>query len=279
MIPFDFSYHKPADPMEAVELYIDLNSAGKNPIYYSGGTEIISFARRGEISFGSVIDLKGIKDATDIKETNGYTLLGASLPLNKIITDNISPFLTTAAEGIADYSIRNRLTLGGNICGRLPYREMVLPLLLLESRAVFCGPSGISETPITSVFNKRLVLETGCFLLGVKIPQDNLNLKHAMARRERFGKIDYPLISTAMVLKDGNIFGAVTGVSGFPFLLDFPTSKASLLFRSIKKAAEETVKNIPHPFREDHLAGPSYREHLLKLTIEELLTCLKEQNK
>lgn len=265
--------------MEAVELYIELNSAGKNPIYYSGGTEIISFARRGEISFGSVIDLKGIKESTDLRFEDESAVLGAALPLNRIISGNVSPFLSVTALGVADFTVRNRLTLGGNICGRLPYREMVLPLLLLESRAVFCGPSGISETPITSVFNKRLVIETGSFLLGVKIPRYNLNLNHAVARRERFGKIDYPLISMAMVLKDGNILGSVTGASGFPFILDFPTSKASLLFGSIRKAAEETVKNIPHPFREDHLAGASYREHLLKLTIEELLTCLKEQDK
>ena len=61
MIPFDFEYYKPDTLSKAYDCYITLGKENKKPIYYSGGTEIISMARTGSLEFGAAIDLKGIR--------------------------------------------------------------------------------------------------------------------------------------------------------------------------------------------------------------------------
>jgi xanthine dehydrogenase molybdenum-binding subunit len=62
MIEFDFEYYRPSTIEEAVGLYHTLHTSGKMPIYYSGGTEIITLARSGQIMMGAVIDIKGISE-------------------------------------------------------------------------------------------------------------------------------------------------------------------------------------------------------------------------
>lgn len=58
MIPFDFNYYQPASIQKAVEWFQLLHKRKKNPMYYAGGTEIITFARTNSIHPGAVIDLK-----------------------------------------------------------------------------------------------------------------------------------------------------------------------------------------------------------------------------
>ena len=51
MISFDFEYYRPDDIKEAAEVYAQLQKDGKNPLYFSGGTEVITMARKGTLKF------------------------------------------------------------------------------------------------------------------------------------------------------------------------------------------------------------------------------------
>jgi CO/xanthine dehydrogenase FAD-binding subunit len=62
MISFDFEYYRPTTIEEAVHVFQQADSNGKEPLYYSGGTEIISMARLNQLRTGAVIDIKGIPE-------------------------------------------------------------------------------------------------------------------------------------------------------------------------------------------------------------------------
>ena len=49
MIPFDFIYCRPNTLSEALEAYSQLKSEEKGPVYYAGGSEIITMSRAGSI--------------------------------------------------------------------------------------------------------------------------------------------------------------------------------------------------------------------------------------
>lgn len=53
--------------IEAVDIYTRLCSEGKQPLYYGGGTEIISMARTHNIYTDAVIDIKGIPECSHWK--------------------------------------------------------------------------------------------------------------------------------------------------------------------------------------------------------------------
>ncbi len=55
-------------------------------------------------------------------------------------------------------TVRNRLSLGGNICGRLFYREAILPLLVSEAVMLVGSQNGIRRVPILNFFDKKASL-------------------------------------------------------------------------------------------------------------------------
>lgn len=126
MISFDFEYYKPDTIEEAVKIFQDLDSQGKEPLYYSGGTEIITLGRLNQLFTKAVIDLKGIPECNGLEMKNNQLILGSALTLTKIVETNPFPLLTKSAGRIADHTTRGKITLGGNICGSFIYREAVL---------------------------------------------------------------------------------------------------------------------------------------------------------
>jgi len=72
MIPFDFEYYKPETAAETIDLFNKLIASDKRPVYYGGGTEFISMARKYNVYADAVIDLKGISIAHFAKSTRPY---------------------------------------------------------------------------------------------------------------------------------------------------------------------------------------------------------------
>ncbi|MBH0334905.1 xanthine dehydrogenase, partial [Bacillus thuringiensis] len=133
MIPFDFEYYRPNSITEALQLYSKLYQEGKTPIYYNGGTEIITLGRLGNLSLKSVIDIKEIPECNVLGRYQRYVFLGSALTLTHVSDSNVFPLLSKTASRVADRTARNKITLGGNIAGEICYREAVLPFLLADS--------------------------------------------------------------------------------------------------------------------------------------------------
>jgi len=82
MIPFDFDYYRPDTVGEAAEIYSRLDSQGKEPLYYGGGSEIISLARVNNIRTKAVIDLKAIPECNILEFREDRLLIGSSVTLS-----------------------------------------------------------------------------------------------------------------------------------------------------------------------------------------------------
>ena len=165
MISFDFAYYRPDTAPEAFTLFNSLADDGKNPVYYAGGTEIISRARIHQIEFQAVIDVKSIPECAILTKQGNQTIIGAAVPLNQICESNLFPLLATVAKRTADHTARNRITLGGNICSSLPYKEAVMPLLVCDALVVVAGSNGTTTVPLSQIFNRQIALQKGEFLV------------------------------------------------------------------------------------------------------------------
>jgi CO/xanthine dehydrogenase FAD-binding subunit len=264
MIPFDFDYFLPETAEEAVEYYLELESEQKKPLYYAGGTEIITMCRQQTIEAEALIDLKQIADTLVFQKKDGQLLVGANLVLNRIVEDNHYPLLSAVACKIADRTVRNRLTLGGNICGRLPYREALLPFLLADAELLLAGPGGMRSEKLSALFDKRLKLDKGEFLLQLRVPEEKLNLSFWTKRREKHGPVDYPLFHLAAVKDKETLNLAVSGLCAFAFrsreleqlLNDHDLERSSLA----RKAAEY----LPGTIRDDDRGSAAYRRALFE---------------
>lgn len=277
MIPFDFEYYLPQTAEEAINLFTRLDSEEKKPIYYAGGTEVITFCRQQKITPGALIDLKNIPETTIFEKNNGQLAIGANLNLNRIIEENHYPLLSVIVKEIADHTVRNRLTLGGNICGLLPYREAVLPFLLADAEVVLAGTEGSRTEQMTTQFDKRLKLAKGELLVQLKVQEDKLNLPFRTRRRVKQGPVDYPLYHLACTREGQELKLAVAGLCAFTFrnreleqVLNNQTSKHSVTI-------SEVIEKLPGDIRTDQRGSAAYRKALFERDLKLLLTEMGER--
>jgi xanthine dehydrogenase molybdenum-binding subunit len=277
MIPFDFKYIIPENVDEAVRIWNEADSAGETPLYYSGGTEIISFCRDQKITPGILIDIKQIPECNVFTESDSF-IYGSALPLNFIIENTVSACLKLTLKGIADHTIRNKLTIGGNIVGKLPYREAVLPFLIMDGSAEIASKTGIRKEKISDLFDKRLKLERGELLVNISINPELAEKKYFYKRKEKDGRIDYPLLTSCFNKVDGNIRMAISGACSYPLRdpdVEFILNDESHSINEKTVLAVEKIKNL---FKTDIRASAQYRKHLLKLTIIDALNYLENDN-
>ena len=156
MISFDFEYYRPDTLDEAVNLYKQLDSHSKKPLYYGGGTEIISMARMNNVYTEAIIDIKEIPECNKCESKNNELTIGSAVTLTKIAELNFFPLLSQTVERIADHTIQDKITLGGNLAGTIIYREAVLPLMVSNAHISIANTEGVRKVPIMEAFDKRI---------------------------------------------------------------------------------------------------------------------------
>ena len=278
MIPFEFEYYKPKTIADTIKLYHDLDTMGKKPLYYGGGTEFISMARMHNVYSEAIIDIKGIPDLNIYEINDDELIIGASVTLTKIAELNLFPLLSLTVQRIADHTIQDKITLGGNIAGTIIYRESVLPLMVANSDIVIAGKDGIKRFPLKDIFNKEPKLHKGDLICQIIVKKEFLNLPSIHVKRTKNEKIDYPLITMVILQKDTKANFAFSGLGEYPFR----SSKFEQIINSNKLDKNEKIKNAIYSLDtliSDDLNGSSeFKKFMLHTILYEALEELKEGN-
>lgn len=150
-----FEYLEPSSISEALQL---LEIYGTKAKLLSGGTDLLVQIRHNDFRPHYLIDLKRIDEMrgriidsplegmklsslTAIFEIETSTEIGIKFPI-----------LAEAAGTIGSPQIRNRATLGGNLCRAAPSGDMIPPLLVLDAQVVIQGWSGERCIPLSDFF-------------------------------------------------------------------------------------------------------------------------------
>ncbi|MZK51099.1 FAD binding domain-containing protein [Clostridium beijerinckii] len=271
MIPFDFEYYKPETADEAVLLYADLSTKGKKPLYYGGGTEIISMSRAYNIDTEAVIDIKGITECNVMELKDNKLTIGSAVTLTQIAEANLFPLLSLAVKRIADHTVQGKITLGGNIAATIIYRESVLPLLLSDSTIVIAYSGGRKEVSFKEIFDKRIGLNKGELIVSVAIDEKFLNLPYLHVKRTKNDKIDYPLITIAALKNDDYINIAFSGVCDYPFRSSEIEEYLNDESMSNDDKIDKVIDSIPGQILSDLLGSSDFRKFMLKKMLLEII--------
>ncbi|MGD2147335.1 MAG: FAD binding domain-containing protein, partial [Anaerolineae bacterium] len=119
------------------------------------------------------------------------------------------PPLADAASSVGSYQVRNRATIGGNLCNASPCADVALATLVLDGRVVVYGPLGgmgsdrfgEREVPIGVFFlgPGETALRTGEFVTAVRFPAPLSGAvgRHLKLSRNRLG--DLALVSVEVL--------------------------------------------------------------------------------
>lgn len=149
-----FSYHAPGSLAEALDL---ISRYGKEAAVLAGGTDLLVECKRELKSPHHIIDLKGISSLEGIRiDSQGSLHLGPLSSLDAVsrspILENGWSLLAQGAAKVGSRQIRNRATIGGNVCHASPSGDTLPPLLCLEARFRVVGPRGERQIPVGEFF-------------------------------------------------------------------------------------------------------------------------------
>lgn len=272
MLSGNIEYYKPATMKEAVELFFALSDENKQPLYYSGGTEILTLGRLNMIKTRALIDIKGLEECHSFEVTDNFLITGAALPLTFIEEKNLFPLLSKTSMGIADHTARNKITLGGNLCGKIFYREAVLPFLLCESKVIVVGnEGGDSAIPIDEIFNHSFQLKEGQFLVQLQTEKKYINLPFKSIKIRQQWETGYPLLTIATIKIENELRFAFSGLCRFPFRSKEMEVVINQTGLPIDERIARALEYLPAPILNDIEGSKEYRLFVLKNTLRKII--------
>lgn len=279
MIPFNFQYCKPRTIQEAVQQFQDFKKNNKKVCYFSGGTELITLGRLNLVYADAVIDLKEIHEYISFFFHKNYLVMGGGVTLTSIEEANVFPLLSKTVSEIADQTARNKITLGGNICGQFFYREAILPLLISDCLLGIVGVEGIVYQPIQNVFNKEIQLQEGEFILFILVENTYVEMPFVSIKRRKQWDIGYPLVTVASIKKENEIRMAFSGVCPFPFRSLEMEKVLSDMELPVEERVEKALQFLPSPVLSDVEGSAAYRLFVLKNTMLDIIQELEGEQR
>jgi len=181
MRPFD--YYRPESFEEAFEL---LMTPDKAVLPMAGATDLIPMTRDEDWQPDMVVDIKALpglhkielvdSDLCDAPGIGKCLYVGAAVRMNELVRSDLVRgswgLLAQGAASMGNEQVRNRATVGGNLCTASPAADTAPALLTLEALALIRGPKGERSVPITRFFQgpRKTVLKKGELLVGLLIP-------------------------------------------------------------------------------------------------------------
>jgi len=285
----EFDYHSPAS-LEAALSLLDRCQGAK---VLAGGTDLIVQMKEGRIRPQVLIDVKGVAELNRLAFVeDGALFIGAAVPLNRIISyprvRTVFPALFEACSIVGSMQLRNRATMGGNICNGAPSADTAPPLLTLSARAIVAGPGGSRPVPMAEFFigPGRTVVGEKEILVGIEVPPPQFPcggsyLRH-IPRQEMdiavAGVASFLLFDREDVCKEARIaLGAVAPTPMRSGRAESILSKRPLTEELIEEAAGEASEEAS-PIS-DVRASAAYRREIVKVLTKRTVKAAWERHR
>ncbi|RTZ54737.1 xanthine dehydrogenase [Bacillus sp. SAJ1] len=275
MIPFNFEYMKVYTIQEAVSLYQHFLLSGKTPMYFGGGTEIITLGRTSSLFTDAVIDINGIPECNILLEREQKLILGSCISLTQSVYQDSFPLLSKTAIEIADQTARNKISLGGNICSNIRFKEGILPFLITDSNVVIANEGGIREIPIKDAFNEEYQLPAGTLLVQLLVDEEYINAPYYAKKIRTIGTVGYPVISINAIKINGRLKIAVSGISLLPIHEETIDNRLNNRQLAYKDRIKEAIDAWPKPIIDDIQGSADYKKYLLEKNLLEIFQKLE----
>jgi carbon-monoxide dehydrogenase medium subunit len=256
MLLAEVEYARPSTVEDAVRLLS--SHAGARPL--AGGQTLTNVMKARAAAPDVLVDLNDLEELRQISRTaDGGLELGAMVTLSELIRApdaDARLILAEVAAQIADVQVRNRGTIGGNICSNDPTNHLPPVVAALGATMTIRGADG-ERTVTTDEFFVGVYMTAvgpGELLTKITVPA-------AGGARDGFASIpigrDGTCISNAAAtVKDGQARIALGCVAAVPVVLSSAADKAAI---------REAVRGADLDPPSDVHASNDYRRHLTEI--------------
>ncbi|GAK61257.1 putative dehydrogenase, FAD binding subunit, medium chain [Candidatus Vecturithrix granuli] len=172
-VPREFEYVKPATLDNALALLAEYGARAR---ILAGGTDLCLKIKEASETPEMLIDIKGLQELTALDYAENQLRIGAAVPFTRLIESPLVqerfPLLRDASATVGSVGIRNRATMGGNICSAVPSLDSGPALLVHEAVAHVKSRQGERRVPLLDWFvgPKRSALQPDEILTAISVP-------------------------------------------------------------------------------------------------------------
>ena len=285
----DFDYYAPRCLEEALSS-LDSRQGAK---ILAGGTDLIVQMKEGRVRPQVLIDVKGVAELNRLTFAEDGTLfIGAAVPLNRIVSyppvRSIFPMLFEACSLVGSMQLRNRATMGGNICNGAPSADTAPSLLTLSARAIVAGPGGSRPVAMGEFFvgPGKTVLGEKEILVGIEVPSPEAACGGSYLRHIPRQEMDIAIAGVASLLlfdredvcREARIaLGAVAPTPMRSVRAESVLSKRPLTEETIEEAAREASEEA-RPIS-DVRGSAAYRREIVRVLTKRTIRTAWERHR
>lgn len=279
-----FSYTRPAS-VEAASSALQEADA----VALAGGQALVQTMKVQRRVVPRLIDLNDLAELARISESANALEIGALVRVRELIeVPEIAlraSALAAAAALLGDVQVRNRATIGGNVCFADPRANLVPALISLRAEIVLVAVDGTRVVPVADSFAgfRSSALPPASLVTAIRIPdaQGRAVGTYREVARQQNGT---PIVNVAVTLVGDPIREAGVGVGGIATIpLRAHNAERSLLgaeLRAIdaREVAGELTRGDAEPYEDLH-APAGYRLEVARVLLRRCLDDLKEKSR
>ena len=249
MLLREVEYAKPGSVAEALELL----AADDGARALAGGQTLINVMKARAASPDMLVDINGLEELRGIElAADGTLTIGAMTTYSELAASaeaKARPILGEVCAQIADVQVRNRGTIGGNVCSNDPTNHLPPLMAAVNAQMTIASADGERDVPASDFF-------LGVYLTAVGPGELLTRIAIPAGRRDAFAAVtlgaDGTCICNAAASANGSVRVALGCVDAVPVLLTV-----------------DAPEQIPEAVRDANLTPPSdvhasseYRVHL-----------------
>jgi aerobic carbon-monoxide dehydrogenase medium subunit len=255
MLLREVEYARPASVQDALRLLSEHEGARA----LAGGQTLINVMKARAASPDVLVDLNGLDDLRGIDlAADGTLTLGAMVTSTEIVESveaRARPILGEVCNQIADVQVRNRGTIGGNLCSNDPTNHLPPLMVALGATMTILGADGERAVPADEFF-------LGVYMTAVGPGELLTRISIPPGRSDGFASVPIGrdgtcIVNAAASLDGGGLRVAIGCVDAVPVLLTPASPDADAVRDAVRGAGLEPPSDVH--------ASADYRRHLAEV--------------
>ncbi len=254
MLLREVAYAKPSSLAEALEIL----AADDGARALAGGQTLINVMKARAGSPDTLVDLNGLDELKGIElGADGTLELGAMTTYTEIVDSSEArarPILGEVCAQIADVQVRNRGTIGGNVCTNDPTNHLPPLLAALGAQFTIAGADGERTVPAEEFF-------LGVYLTAVGLGELLTKIRVPAGRNDGFAAVTLGVDGTCIVSAAASVNGsarvALGCVDAVPVVLTPSSTDAEAVRQAVRDASLDPPSDVH--------ASADYRRHLAEV--------------
>ncbi|MEN6324866.1 MAG: FAD binding domain-containing protein [Syntrophomonas sp.] len=246
----------------------------------AGGTDLMqktSATRRKKTNDIIFVDIKNIEELKGIRREGDCLIIGSAVTLDELMRHEAiaayAPDLIKAAGYVGSMELRNRATVGGNICTKNPAADLLVPLLALKASIEVCELSGRKEIPVAEVIGGRLKgFGRRNLITSIKVPAvESYVTGYCRWSRESMGRAYLSVMAVMQSTGTDEFYLRIVvgGAGVWPKSFDGPVSRNTLENMESCRAFSKMI--IQEQMGAVDNNDVAYKEHLARVLVYEVL--------